>query len=168
VQRLRLALDQNFPQPLLESLHLWLPRDVDLTHLTQIDPRLSDLSDRDLFIALSQLGWDGLVTNNWRMLNIEHEIAAIVATKATVVAMKGMGDDPIRPAGALLLALPGIAKRTRPGHSNVFLLSYAHRHAEGGWDHLKKVAERRGVTADDLWNEHRPSVEELTTQVLPN
>lgn len=163
---LRLALDQNFPLPLLTSIQRWLPPDIELTHLTQIDKRLSDVSDRKLFIALRQMGWDGLVTNNWRMLNIEHEIAAIVGTKATVVAMKGMGNDPIRPAGALLLELPGLATRIQPGRSNVILLSYQHKRCEDGWAYLSKAAERRSATAQELWKAQRPSHEEMDTPVL--
>jgi hypothetical protein len=163
---LRLALDQNFPVPLLASMERWLPSDVTLTHLTRIDPRLSDVSDRQLFIALHQMGWDGLVTNNWRMLNIENEVAAIVKTNATVVAMKGMGDDPIRPAGALLLELPGIAARIKPGRSNVFLLNYDHRQPEDGWAWLTRVADRRKTTAIELWTAHAPSDEEMKTPVL--
>jgi hypothetical protein len=93
---LRLALDQNFPKPLLEDLQRWLPTEVEVVHITDIDSRLSPLSDRELIIALRQLGFDGLVTNNWRMLNIDSEIAAIIATNSVVVAMKKMGDDAIR------------------------------------------------------------------------
>jgi hypothetical protein len=166
VSGLRLALDQNFPLPLLNSLARWLPPDLTLTHLTMIDRRLPEVSDRELFIALHQLGWDGLVTNNWRMLNIEHEIAAIVKTKATVVATRGMGDDPIRPAGALLLELAGLASRIKPGRSNVFLLSYQHRTAEDGWTYLSQVAERRSVSTQELWEAHRPTIEEMETLVL--
>ncbi len=50
-------------------------------------------------------------------------------TTATVVASKGMSNDPIRPAGALLLELSGIASRLKPARSNVFLLNYQHRPA---------------------------------------
>jgi hypothetical protein len=100
------------------------------------------------------------------MLNIEHEVAAIVQTKALVVAMRGMGDDPIRPAGALLLELPDITKRVVPNRSNVFLLHYEHRHAEDGWQWLTKVAERQSTTATELWKRHRPSRQEMETPVL--
>jgi len=124
------------------------------------------VSDRELFIALNQLHWDGLVTNNWRMLNIEHEIAAIVKTKATVVATKGMGDDPIRPAGALLLELPEISTRIKPGRSNVFLLNYQHRVAEDGWTYLTQIAARRSMSPQQLWEAHRPSREEMERPVL--
>lgn len=163
---LRLALDQNFPLPLLRSIAPWLPADVDLRHLTEIDPRLCDVSDRQLFIALHQLGWDGLVTNNWRMLNIADEIAAIVKTKATVVATRGMGDDPIRPAGALLLELPDLAKRIKSGQANVFMLRFEHRQPEPGWEYLRRAAERQGQTAEEMYVAHRPSASEMSTQVL--
>jgi len=48
----------------------------------------------------------------------------------------------------------------------VFLLSYEHRQAENGWDWLTKVAERRNTTAQELWHDHRPSDEEMSTPVL--
>lgn len=38
---LRLALDQNFPMPLLASMSEWLPPDVELTHIRELDQRLS-------------------------------------------------------------------------------------------------------------------------------
>jgi hypothetical protein len=163
---MRLALDQNFPLPLLESVRPWLPSEITLRHLTEIDERLCDLSDRRLFIALYQLGWDGLVTNNWRMLNLSTEVAAIVSTKATVVAMKGMGDDPIRPAGALLMELPGLEKRIAPNRSNVFLLRYQHRKSEDAWAYLRLVAENQHVPINDLWTEHKVSPAEMSDPVL--
>lgn len=67
---LRLALDQNFPRPLLEALQPFLPPDLELAHIFAIDPRMSDLADRELILQLAAWGWDGLVTNNYRMLNI--------------------------------------------------------------------------------------------------
>jgi hypothetical protein len=100
---LRLALDQNFPTPLIEVVRQYLPADLQLTILHRIDPALSELSDRELFIALNQLDLDGLITNNYKMLDVPEELAAIVAAKAVVVAVEGLGHDPIRAVGALLL-----------------------------------------------------------------
>ncbi len=104
--RLRLDLDQNFPTPLINAVRDYLPGDLDLRSLREIDSRLSDLDDRPLFIALHQLGWDGLVTNNYKMLDVPTEIAAIVKTKAIVIAVDGLGHDPLRAVGALLLRAP--------------------------------------------------------------
>ena len=52
-----------------------------------------------------------MVANNSKMLKNPKELAAIVATKLTVFAIEGVGDDPIRATGALLLDLPGALKR---------------------------------------------------------
>lgn len=164
--RLRLALDQNFPKPLLASVQDWLPEDLEIVHLDSLDRRLGAVSDRELFIALKQLGLDGLITNNYRMLNIASEVAAIVATKAVVVAVQGMGDDPIRAAGALLLELPGLRGRVVPKVSNVFLLNYAHRRPEDAWNYLKRIAERDGVPPDTLWQSVKLSQTELNAAVL--
>jgi hypothetical protein len=53
-QRLKLALDQNFPVLILNAVTL-LP-EVEIAPIHKIDPRLSDLDDRKLLIALRQLG----------------------------------------------------------------------------------------------------------------
>src|SRR4051812_9895702 len=100
---LRLVLDQNFPQPLLQDLSRWLPPGVNISHLGELDDRLRSVSDRALLIALKQLGYDGLITTNHKMLLVPEELAAMIATEATVIATKSMGHDPIRAAGALLL-----------------------------------------------------------------
>ena len=62
-----------------------------MAHLPNLDPRLSDLSDRQLFIALAQLGFDGLVTNNYKMLDVPNEIAAIVKIKVGGCHSRGVG-----------------------------------------------------------------------------
>ena len=56
---LRLALDQNFPTPLIGAITDYLPVDIELKSLRRIDPRLSELDDRTLFLALHHLGWHG-------------------------------------------------------------------------------------------------------------
>lgn len=104
VSRMRLALDQNFPIPLIDAVYDFLPADMQIAHLKVIDRRLSDLDDRSLVIALHQSGWDGLITNNYKMLDVPEEVAAIVKTKLTVIAIEGLGHDPLRAVGALLLA----------------------------------------------------------------
>jgi hypothetical protein len=158
-QPLRLALDQNFPTDLLKAIRPWLPAEVVLEHVADIDPRLSDLDDDDLVVALRQSGFDGLVTNNYRMLEVPHELAAIIATKAVVVAIVGMGHDPVRAAGALLLELPGLPSRLLANQANVFALNYAHRRPTSGWDALAKAARKSGSSARTLWEQHKPDME---------
>lgn len=52
VAPLRLVLDQNFPQPLLRDMADWIPPDVEIEHLGQLDDQLRSVSDRELLIAL--------------------------------------------------------------------------------------------------------------------
>jgi hypothetical protein len=164
--RLRLALDQNFPADLIREIAEYLPDDLELATLHDIDRRLSGLDDRPLIIALRQLGWSGLVTNNYKMLYEPHEIAAIIATKSVIVAVEGLGHDPLRAAGAVLLELPGLVDRLLPDRSNVFLLRYQRRKPEDGWVFRTEAAKRHSEPQDALWRRHRPTAEELETAVL--
>ncbi len=107
---IRLALDQNFPTPILAAFEDYLV-DVELVSLRKIDPRLSTLDDRALVIALHQLGFPGMVTNNYRMLKNPRELAAIIETRLTIFAIEGVGGDPLRATGAVLLDLPGALKK---------------------------------------------------------
>ena len=74
-----LPLDHNFPQPILGTLSEWLG-DVELIPIERIDPRLINLGDRQLVVALYQLGYEGLVTNSYRMLQNPVELAATSGT----------------------------------------------------------------------------------------
>ena len=67
------------------------------------------------------------------MLEVPTEIAAIVTTKMIVIAIEGLGHDPLRAVGALLLELPGLPDRLRPRTSNVFRLAYRRRPPEDAW-----------------------------------
>lgn len=165
---LRLALDENFPEGLLDSLREWLPQDIEIAHINSLDSRLRgpEMGDRRLLIALHQLGFDGLITNNWRMLNIPHEVAAIIATRAVLVAIEDMGDDPIRATGALLLELPSLGSHLRDGVSNVFLLNYARRRPVDGWTWLQKAADREGIAVNALHDEVKVTRAELATRIL--
>jgi hypothetical protein len=57
------------------------------------------------------------------MLDVPAELAAIVRTQAVVVAVEGLGHDPLRAVGALVLELPGLSKRVIPRRSNVCFVS---------------------------------------------
>lgn len=163
---LRLALDQNFPTPLIRHIVDFLPETLELGSLHQIDPRLTALNDRPLIIALHQLGWSGLITNNYKMLYEPHEVAAIIETRSVVVAVEGLGHDPLRAAGALLLELPDIERRLVTGRSSVFLLRYRRRTADDGWKFLSEAARRRDEQPNTLWRRHRPTAQELTTPAI--
>lgn len=162
-----LALDENFPPIVLEAAIL-VP-EIEVVTLRAVDPRLAGLSDRRLVLALHQLGLAGLITNNYKMLKVPAEIAAIVATKLTIIAIQGVGHDPLRATGSLMLDLPPIARRlTQDGpRGHVFLRNPTAPRPERPWSFLQKAADNRHREPSELWHEVRPSDEEMTTPVLP-
>lgn len=164
---MRLALDQNFPTPVVSAMQDFMPPAFQFEHIPKIDTRMSRLSDRELIICLHQKGYDGLISGNYRMLYEPDEVAAMVKTKMTMILMKQMGDNMLRASGALFLELPGLDKRIRPGKSNVFLLSYDRRTPQGAWDYLSDIAAHRSQTPQQLWDTFQPTDSEMKTLVLP-
>jgi PIN like domain len=163
--RTELALDQNFPEPVLRALAEYVV-DIQLVPLRRIHARLPTLDDRQLVIALSQLGWTGLVTNNYRMLKNPKELAAILKTKLTVFAIEGVGDDPLRATGAVLLDLPGALRRVVPGRAQVFWMRPRNPMPDDPWALLARVAEHQHRTVEDLYDEVAVSDEELARPIV--
>ncbi len=161
----RLALDQNFPTPILAALAEFIV-DIELVPLRKIEPRLSSLDDRMLVIALRQLGLPGLVTNNYKMLKNPKELAAIIATKLTVFAIEGVGDDPIRATGAVLLDLPGALKRMDSRKAQVFWMRPRNPIPEDPMALFKRAAEHQQRDTDALLSELAVSDQELREPIL--
>ena len=164
---LRLALDQNFSIPLINAVRDYLPTELTLDHVHRIDKRLSGLDDRTLFLALHHLGWNGLITNNHKMLDVPGELAAIIRTQSTVIAVEGLGHDPLRAVGALLLELPGLPQRVAPRRSNVFFLSYRKRQSQDARTFLDAAAGRLKQDPDTLFDEVRVAADEFEAARLP-
>lgn len=158
----RLALDVNFPEPILETLSDFMV-DVELVPLRRIDPALSDLEDRALMVALHQEGLDWLVTNNYKMLRNPSELAAIMKAQMKVFAIEGVGADPLRATGALLLDLPGAIRSSTPGRSQVFWSRPRNPNPQKPWDLFSKAAERRHQEAGEMYEQVKVSDTELTT-----
>jgi len=59
-----------------------------------------------------------------------------------------------------LLELPGMEKRLA-SNDNIVLLSLQHRKAGPGWEHLKVIGQRQGVSVGDLWAQNRPGRQEV-------
>lgn len=159
--RVRLALDVNFPEPILASLGTFM-LDLELVPLRHIDRRLTELDDRPLVLALRQEGFDWLVTNNYKMLRNPSELAAILKTHINVFAIEGTGDDPLRATGALLLDLPAALRRARrPGE--VFWSRPRNPAPRLPWDLFTEAAQRRHQRPADLYDEVEVSDEEMRT-----
>ncbi len=164
-QPVRLALDHNFPTPILAALAEYII-DIELVPLPQIDHRLPTLDDRELVIALHQLGYPGLVTNNYKMLKNPRELAAIIATRLTVFAIEGVGHDPIRATGALLLDLPGALQKLDTRKAQVFWMRPRKPRPENPMDLFKRAAGHQNRDPAEFLLEVEVTPAELTEGIL--
>jgi hypothetical protein len=113
--KLRFALDHNFPAPVLGAFKIMMPK-AELVAIAAIDKSLAELDDWELFVALHQHQehWDALITNDDKLLALEKEMTVLSQTNLTLVVAKGEGDSPIRAVGLLLCHLNHICHHTRP------------------------------------------------------
>jgi hypothetical protein len=161
VEREGVALDVNFPESILRAFDLVI--DVELVPLREIDRRLIELDDRSMVLALRQEGFDWLATNNYRMLRNPEELAAIMKAHMKVFAIEGVGDDPLKATGALLLDLPGAMKRAVPGQSQIFWSRPRTPAPMDPWDLFTRAADHRHQTAPELYEQVKVADEEAAT-----
>ena len=156
----RLALDQNFPTPIVEVLRDYLV-EVELASVRDIDSRMSTLDDWELLLAVKHSGWDALVTTDSSMLKLPREMSVLLQTRLTLIVADDAGHDPVKATGVLLAHLPNIIKRWRPDASQLWVLRASHRPSEDPWDRLTKLAEREGKSAKALYEAYRLPPEQL-------
>ena len=159
----RFALDQNFPEPIVDGLDYWLASDAALVPIRRIDKRMATLDDWQVLAALhaDETDWDGLITTDAKMLSLPRELAAMSQTKLTLVVAEAVGHDPIKATGLVLAHLGRICEQTRPDTPQVWRLRTSTKPAEDPWDFLAKVAERRGSDAQELYAAERLSKKQL-------
>ena len=85
---IELPLDHNFPEPILDAVTPWM-EGTSLIPIRKIDDRLTRLTDRQLVIALHQMGYRGLVTNNYRMLQNPIRASSDPQDEATDIRASG-------------------------------------------------------------------------------
>lgn len=156
------ALDQNFPQPLVQAVAPFLP-EVELVPIRSIDVRLSDMDDWEILLALHhhERPWDGLVTTDSSMLNQARELAVLRQTSLTLVIAHDAGHDPIKATGLLLAHLDYVATQTRPAEPQIWRLTANNRPGRDPWEFLQRAAQHQHRDVDELWREGR-----LTRAVL--
>jgi hypothetical protein len=153
------ALDQNFPQPIVDGLRDWLEADAELTPIAEVHPDMPTLEDWQVLLALHADGpaWDGLITTDARMLNLPRELAVLCQTKLTLVVAVAAGHDPIKATGLVLAHISNICQRTRTDRAQVWRLATVARGADDAWDYLDRAARRRGETANEAFGRERLS-----------
>ncbi len=148
------ALDHNFPQPIVEAL-VDFQVEADLVRIDRIDPRMPDLDDWQLLLALHHhhQPWDGLITTDSSILRQPRELAVLIQTRLTLVVALASGHDPVKASGLLFAYLAGISKRTEPGRPQVWRLNAVDRPADDAWSILRQVAEHQNREPSSLWEE---------------
>jgi hypothetical protein len=162
------ALDQNFPEPIVDALQTHLEDDVELVPIRRVDRLMSELDDWQVLVALHNDGreWDGLVTTDSDMLSLPRELAVLCQTRLTLVVAVAAGHDPIKATGLVLAHIGGICQQTRPDTPQVWKLATSQRPAESPWDYLATVATRRGESTDALYRRERLSKAQLSQSPL--
>lgn len=163
----RFALDHNFPDPIVAVLSEY-QADAELVRIDQIDPRMADLDDWELLLALyhHEDRWDGLVTTDSSILNQGPEIATLLQTKLTLVVVMASGHNPVKASGLLFAYLQGICQRTRPDQPQVWTLNAVNRPHREPWDFLQRYAEHNNRATEDVWAEFKLSPEVLASDPL--
>ena len=160
-----IPLDHNFPESILNSLRDFIT-EVNLIPLRRIDERLPELDDRRLVLAIHQLGFPGFVTGNYKMLQNPRELAAVIATESCVFAIEGVGHDPIRATGALLLDLPSAVRGMEAGRRGVFWLRPRSPQPQDPNELFNLAARRRNEKPKELLDQVRVTAQEISTPVL--
>lgn len=161
------ALDQNFPQPLVQAIEPFIP-EVELVPIRIIDLRLADMEDWQVLLALHHhvRPWDGLVTTDSSMLKQARELAVVRQTNMTLVVAHDSGHDPIKATGLLLAHLGYIASRTTPDEAQIWKLTANNRPGSNPWEYLEGVARHRHQDAETMWREARLTNAELRLDPL--
>jgi len=161
------ALDQNFPQPIVDGLREWLAADVELVPVAHIDNRLATVDDWEILLALhtDERPWDGLITTD-DMTRLPRELAVLCQTKLTLVVAVGAGHDPIQATGLVLAHISNICKRTLDDQAQVWRLRTTARTADDPWETMGRLAARRGVSAQQLYDREKLSASELARSPL--
>ena len=161
------ALDQNFPQPIVDALAEFMT-EADLVALGDIDLRLTDLNDWEILLALHHhpRAWDGLITTDRGMLALPRELSVLLQTRLTLVVAHAAGHDPLKATGLVLAYLPWIAAHTHPDRAQLWVLRTRNRPPQDPWEHLAKIAARSGGSADALYRTERLTSAELARNPL--
>lgn len=161
------ALDHNFPKPIVDVLAKF-QTDAELVPISDIDKRMTELDDWEVLLALHRHArdFDGLITQDGRMLNLERELSVLVQTKLTLVIAMKSGDSPVKATGLLFAYLAGICNRTDPGTPQVWQLNAAERAATPTWEHLMRLADKRHSNVQEIYGRARLTQAELARDPL--
>src|SRR4051794_1149878 len=104
------VLDQNFPWYV--TSFAW-PSTLRVTRLSDVAPDfVSGVEDWQVILELARTGdVDGYITNDSSMLEQAEEMVALGRTHLALVVTRGVGHQPLRATGLVMVHLDEIARR---------------------------------------------------------
>jgi len=160
------GVDHDFPEPILNVAEPFLPFGV--TMIRHISPKLTqDLDDWQVLLALRQLGYDGLITLDYNMLELPKEMAVLHQTELTLVAIEAAGDSPLRAMGQLMLHATHVARNFDPDRPQIFRFPKPRPNPPiRAWDRLGEIATATRQATQELYDAERLTLDELAEPVI--
>ncbi len=134
----------------------WTRPDLRISRLYDIQPELTrDQEDWQVLLALNQRGdVNGFITNDAKLLNLPAEMLALHTTSLTLVITDGVGDQPIRATGLVMVHLETIASQMS-NKPRIWILRPSAIAAKRSWDYLNRIAKNSHTGIDALVEEER-------------
>lgn len=158
------VLDQNFPWHVVRFD--WPPA-LRLTPLRQLDSRLiAGYEDWQVLLALHQRGdVQGFITNDAGILELPREMVVLSKTRLVLVLTDGVGHDPLRATGLVMLYLQQLAAQSDGSPMIHVLRLHSHRTLRPGTQ-INTLANRLGVQPNELISSELRDVGDLSAPVL--
>jgi hypothetical protein len=168
VPRRLFALDQNFPEPIVNALAEFLEEDAELIPIRVIDARLPTADDWQVLQALyvHERPLDGLITTDRNMLGLPKELSVLCQTKLTLVVARAVGHDPIKATGLLLAHLAAICDQTDRQRAQLWTLRTTKKPPDDLWSYMTAAAKRQKMSARDLYQRERLAGGDLSRDLL--
>lgn len=164
---LRFGIDHNFPETLLDAVSDFLPFDGKL--ISRISPALveRDFDDWRVLLALTQLGYDGMITLDFNMLLQNRSMAVVHQTKCMLVVVEDAASDPLRASGEVLAHAAHLVRARNEGTGQIVRITKRRLPPpETGWGYLGKFASDAGISHKEAYDRAKLTAQELRTPVL--
>jgi hypothetical protein len=165
-ERLIFVLDQNFPR---QVANLPWPPELALIRLDEIDSRLaSDTEDWEILLELEHLGTiHGFITNDANILLSSREMLALSYSNLRLVATDGVGHDPLKASGLVMVHLSDIA-RDRPGTAMTYLLRPSGKSTLSPGKRITQIARHQSAPRVETVARDRSAIVERVRSARPH
>ena len=142
--------------------------EAELIPVRDVDQRLVEIDDWKLLLALHNdiRGWDGLITNDAKMLKLPREMCVLEKTRPKLVVAEAAGHDPLKATGLLLAHLPQICCRLDPARPEIWRLRVSSKNPETPMSFIRSLALRRKQSPGEFLKQNGLSDLDLGTDLF--